>query len=225
MHGIAHEDTWNRQVLASGNQGVTIEQLIAMVPDVFRSTLRYKACVTGATISAVVGSATRSLDVDDHLDLITAIRTQLGAAARGRVRATLAPQQLDELARAYRTEPAFQASVEAFGALAQVAPGQVYENFAGAGVDIMISDDVVQSGGAYQGFAVTPGGIGWVRASTNKIVPTGMGRAYYVPEYGLFIIEIDRSDNQKSRYHAIAWVGTALGSSSVYFQTRVRSKV
>lgn len=223
MYGLSHEDSYNRQVLSSGATAVSLDQLIASVPASFLATLRYSACVTGATISASVGSAVRTLDVDDHLDLATAIRGTPGAASRGVVRCTLDPTQLDNLVRSYRTEPAFSTNAQSFADITRIIPGQVYPNFAGVGIDILTTDDVQQSGGAYQGFAQSPGGIGWGRASTDRIRPSGAGRALYIPEFGLFLQEHDRGEQAKARYDARAWMGTALGSTNVFFLSRVLS--
>ena len=224
LYGLAHEETFQGQVLGS-NRGVTLDDLIAAVPGSLLATLRELACVTGATISSSVGSASTYLSIDDALDLVTEVRATPGAADNGPIRVTTDPAAIDKLLRSARTEPAFQNSAAEFAALMRIQAGQVYPNLLGLGMDWMGTDDVQQSGGGYQGFATSFGGVGWARASTGAIRPSGMGRAMYMPEYGLFIQEIDRGENGKARYEARAWIGTALGSANVFFQRRLISKV
>jgi hypothetical protein len=224
LYGLAHEETFQGQVLGS-NEGVTLDDLIASVPGSFLATLRYQGCVTGATISSTVGAATTYLSVDDYLDLLTEVRSTPGATDNGAIRVTTDPAAIDKLIRSARTEPAFQNSAADFANLLGIKAGQVYPNLLGLGADWIGTDDTQQSGGGYQGFASSFGGVGWVRASTGNIRPSGMGRAMYMPEYGLFIQEIDAGQNGKARYEARAWFGTALGSSSVFFQRRLISKV
>lgn len=224
LYGLAHEESYQSQILGS-NKGVDLDTLISKVPQSLLATLRYLGCVTGATISSTVGSATTYLSVDDALDLATEVRSTPGAAARGAIRVVTDTAAIDKLLRSFRTEPAFQASVEAFSNLMKIQPGEIYPNLGGLGMDWLGTDDTQQSGGGYQGFATTPGGIGWARASTGNIRPTGTGKAMYMPEYGLFIQEVDRGENGKARYEARAWIGTALGSANVFFQRRLLSKV
>jgi hypothetical protein len=224
IYGLAHEEDFHGQVLGS-NGGVSLDDLIRNVPGSLLATLRYLACVTGATISSTVGSASTYLSVDDALDLATEIRSTPGAADNGPIRVTTDPAAIDKLIRSARTEPAFQNSAADFAALLGIKAGQIYPNLLGLGMDWLGTDDTQQSGGGYQGFAASFGGVGWARASTGAIRPSGMGRAMYMPEFGLFIQEIDRGENGKARYEARAWLGTALGSSNVFFQRRLISKV
>lgn len=224
LSGLAHEETYQRQIL-SQVEGYSLDDLIAMVPMSWAATLRYKACVTALSIATAVGSTSTYASVDDYIDLVTAFHETLGAGARGVPVNTFAPQILTRLLASFRSEPAFQASLEGFSATQGVRTSQLIQNFAGMGMDIALTDDVQQSGGAYQGFSATPGGIGWGRASTDKIRPSGAGRAMYMPQYGLFLEEISRGENGKARYEARTWVGTALGSTNLFFLRRFLSKV
>lgn len=222
LYGLAHEESYQGQVLGT-NRGVSLTRLMAEVPNSARATLRYLMCVAGATISATVGSDSTTLSVDDALDLATQIRSTPGASNRP-VRVTTHPLAVDHLLRSARTEPAFQNSAADFGQLLGITPGQLRRNLLGLGMDWYDTEDVVQSGGGYQGFAVGEGGMGWARAGTAAIRPSGTGRAEYMPEFGLFMEEIARGANGVAAYNARLWVGVALGSSNVHFQCRVKSK-
>ena len=224
QQGLAHEETYQNQILGAV-AGMSLEDLMAKVPESWLASLRYSACVTAAGITTAIGSAAAYLSVDDYLDVVTAHLETPGAGTRGAPGVALDPAQLSKLLASFRAEPAFQASLEGFTSLQGFKSGQSFVNFAGLGANVHITDDITQSGGAYQGFAISPGAIGWARASTDRIRPSGMGRALYMPEYGLFIEEIGKGEFGKSRYEARTWFGTGLGSSSVFFQRRLISKV
>jgi hypothetical protein len=222
MHGLAHEETYQQQIL-SREPGVSLEAIIAQAPASWLATFRYLLCVEGATFSTIVGSATTTLSVDDWIDLITACNETLGFM--GNPSAMLAPQQLTQLIASLRTEPAFQNLASDFANLQRVSGMQVKPNFAGLGIDVALTDDVVQSGGAYQGFGMSPGGIGWARASTASIKPHIPGVGLYVPEYGMFIERIAKGENGKARYEARAWLGVNSGSSDLFVQRLIRSVI
>ncbi len=219
QYGLAHEETFASQILGR-EKGVSLDALVAQVPNSWIATHRYIVCVEGATFGTIIGSATAALSVDDWIDLINAGNETLGA---GSPSAVLSPQQLSQLTDSFRTEPAYQTSVQAFSDLKRFQGLQIRPNFAGLGVDIAITDDVVQSGGAYLGFAMSPGGIGWARASTGSATP--QGTTMMVPEFGLLIVKVNKDENAKARYEARAWMGVNSGSSNVFFQRRIRSVV
>lgn len=222
MYGLAHEETYQQQVL-SREPGISLEALEAMVPLSWLSTFRYLVCVEGATFATIVGGAATQLSVDDWIDLITAHNETLGG--EGNPGSTLAPQQMTQLVASFRTEPAFQNLAADFAAMQKVGNMQIKPNFAGLGIDVALTDDVQQSGGAYQGFSMTPGGIGWARASTSSIRPHVAGVGMYLPEFGVFVERIGKGEQGKARYEARSWLGVNSGSSDVFVQRRVRSVV
>jgi hypothetical protein len=219
QYGLAHEETFASQILGR-EKGVSLDALVAQVPNSWIATHRYLVCVEGATFGTIIGSATAALSVDDWIDLTNASNETLGSMAPS---AVLAPQQVSQLTDSFRTEPAFQSLAASFAELKRVQGMQMRPNFAGLGVDIAMTDDVVQSGGAYLGFAMSPGGIGWARASTNSATP--QGTTLLVPEFGLLIVRVNKDENAKARYEARAWMGVNSGSSNVFFQRRIRSVV
>lgn len=219
QYGLSHEETFASQILGR-ERGVSLDSLVAMVPDSWMATHRYLVCVEGATFGTIIGSATLALSVDDWIDLVTAANETLGAMAPS---AVLAPQQMTQLVASFRTEPAFQNLAADFATMQRVNGMQLKPNFAGLGIDVALTDDVVQSGGAYQGFAMSPGGIGWARASVNSARPEGT--TMMVPEFGLLIVRVNKDENAKARYEARAWMGVNSGSSNVFLQRRVRSVV
>ena len=219
MYGLAHEETYQSQILSS-EPGISLEALEAQVPNSWLATHRYLVCVEGATFGTIIGSATAALSVDDWLDLVAATEEMLGVAAP---MATLAPQQMTQLRDSARTEPAFQNLAADFAATQRFDGMQIKRNVLGLGLDAAVTDDVVQSGGAYQGFAHSPGGIGWARASTSPIRTPNP--SIYVPELGMFIERIGLGSNGKARYEARAWIGVNSGSANVFLQRRIRSVV
>lgn len=222
MYGLAHEETYQNQILTR-EPGVSLDELEKMFPGSWLATFRYLVCVEGATFSTIIGSATAALSVDDWLDLVAAHNETLGGS--GNPSCTLAPQQLTQLRASARTEPAFQNAASDFAAMQKVDAMQLHPNFLGLGIDIACTDDVVQSGGAYLGFSMTPGGIGWARASTQAIRPHTPGVGMYMPEFGAFVERIAKGDQGKARYEARTWLGVNSGSSDLYVQRRVRSVV
>ena len=222
MHGVADEETYQNQIL-SRSPGVSLAALEAMFPQTWLSTWRYLVCVEGATFGTIIGSATAALTLDDWIDLVTAHNETLGST--GAPSAVLAPQQHTQLVASARTEPAFQNLASDFSAMQRVNQIQRHPNFLGLGIDIALTDDVVQSGGAYLGFSMTPGGIGWARASTSSITPHIPGVGMYLPEFGAFIERIAKGEQGKARYEGRSWIGVNSGDSSLFVQRRVRSVV
>jgi hypothetical protein len=224
LYGLAHEESYQSQILGT-NRGVDLMTLMTVAPGSFLATLRYLGCVTGATIATTIGSASSYMSVDDLLALQAAVLGTSGAMARGLPSMTLHNNQYAKLLESARTEPAFQNSASDFATLNTLQPGAFYRNVLGLGMDARITEDVQTSGGGYQGFAGSPGFLGWVRASTANIRPAGVtGEARYIPDFGLFLQGVDRGVNGSARYEARAWVGTALGSADVFFQRKIYTK-
>lgn len=222
QYGLAHETTWLGQVLGRPGANVDLDSLIAKVPDSYWATVRYLACVTGATFTDSVGSTSADLDVDTWIALVAYFEERLGSAAPKTV---LKPQQLSQLRASMRSEPAFASSASDFAAVQRLNGMQTFANFAGMGVDVALTDDVQTSGGAYQGFATSPGGIGLVRASTAPIKVANPAGAIYIPQLGIIIVQPDEGKTRTSRYEATAYVGLAKASSDVVAQVRVLSNV
>lgn len=220
--GLAHSETYKSQVLGR-EEGVKLDALKARVPQSWMRTFRQRVTLAGSGISTAVGSASTSLSIDDHLDLATAYRTNLGNAKPSGM---VDPAQFDELMRSYRQDPAFQNSAADFASLMGLSDSQVHRNVGGLGIDLALSDDVVQSGGAYQGFVTPPGGMGWAVANTSPIKPSNSVGAMYVPQFGLFIEELADQGGQTTRmYRATTFFGVALGSARVFTQRRLISAV
>ena len=217
--GLAQSETYKHQILTR-EPAITLDSLKAQLPNSFLRTFRDRVALAGSGIATAVGSAATTLSVDDHLDLSTAYKTNLGNALP---KAWIDGTQFDQLSRSYRSEPAFTNSAAEFAAVLGLKAGgpsgadtisQMHPNFAGMGVDLMLT---VQSGGARQGFAAPPGGIGWAVANTSPIRPTNTNGAVYIPQFGLFIEELTAGAGTTTReYRATAFFGVALGSTRVY---------
>ncbi len=226
--GLSHSETYTEQVF-NREGGISLDALKAKVPMSWMRTFRDQVTLTGSGITTAVGSAATTMSVDDHLDLLTAYRTTLGSRIPT---AFLDPDQMDELLRSYRNEPAFTNNAEAFARLFRLAAGdpadvratdvtQIHRNFADTNLDIALTDSIVQSGGAFQGFAFSPGGIGWAVGSTLPIRPANPVNAVYVPQFGLFIEELTEGGKQTVRqYRATSFFGTALASERTHVLRR-----
>lgn len=224
-HGLAKAQTWRQSQLGKPGQFVSMDEMIRYVPMSFLATLRYLACVAGSGISSNIGSTSDDLTADDWYLLREAMINTPGAGRNGMPRATLALDQLNQLSQSFRSEPAFVQNIEAFRSVAGAVVGQVFPNWAGMGVDVMISEDVVTSGGAYLGFCGSPGFMGWGRASTSNIMIPAALDPIRVDAYGLLIYRaVDALMNRTDQIEALAEIGVACADPSVYFQRRIRSQ-
>ncbi len=226
--GLSQAETYTEQVL-NRERAISLDALKGMVPQSWLRTFRDQVTLTGSGITTAVGSASTTLSVDDHLDLMTVWRTTLGSRIPTSM---IDPTSMDQLVRSYRNEPAFTNDPSAFARLFALQAGQpadvdatavtqIHRNFAGLNMDIALTDSVVQSGGAFQGFAFSPGGIGWAVGNTLPIRPANPTNAIYVPAFGLFIEELTEGGAQTTRqYRATSFFGTALASERTHVLRR-----
>lgn len=222
-YGLSHEESYFSQALGS-LQGVTIDELKAAVPTAWMATFRSLVATAGAGFATAIGSASTQLSVDDCLDLRAAARAN--QAIGSRLGGMLDPVQWNQLLESIRSEPAYQNAAFDFERV-QGADTEIMRNVLGLNMDFGLTDDVTESGGAYQGFAHTPGGIGWARASTAEVVPSNMQGAIYAPEFGLVIHEVDNGNGQPIRkYVGFSFFGVAAASNTgvtTAFQRRLIS--
>lgn len=228
QYGVGHSETYKEQLL-SREPGISLEALIALFPGSWLRTLRDQVTTVGATISGSVGSTTTTLSVDDWLDLLTTFRVALGS---GLPSAMLDPRQYDQLMRSFRNDPAYQNSVADFAGLQRLQTGgdgmvsQVFPNVAGLGINAAITDSIVEASSAFQGFAFSPGGIGWARASTSPLRVANPQGAILIPEFGAVIEELTEGAAQtKRQYRATSWFGVGLASTRTHTLTRILSAV
>lgn len=211
MHGMAHEETYLDQILNGRRNWVSLNDLKAMVPMAWKALFRSKLASVQAGFATAVGSATTRWSVDDVLDLLAAARA---ADYYGELNGMVAPQQFDQLLRSARTEPAFQASADAFKSVAGVMD-RVIKNYLGLGLNMGLSNDVTQSGGAYQGAFWSPGGVGWAVGSTAELEVANPAGAIYIPEFGLVIEEeLTKAGQRTRRYSATTILGMAQDGTS-----------
>lgn len=222
-YGMRREETWKNQILSAPGRGVTLEELQSFVPGTYLSTLRYLVATAGAGISASLGTTGTDLDLDTYLSLVASFREQIGSQRYGRPVGWLDPHQISQIADSFRSEPAYASLAMDFKEIQALGPSQVLQNFAGLGIDLAYTNDIVQSGGAYQGFVITPGAVGMVRASTAAVTPSGP--AMYIPEFGLILVKTGEDESRTAAWEATAYMGVALGDTSVFHQTRLISQV
>lgn len=221
MFGLGHGVTQRQRILAAPGITMFLQDLIAKIPDSFLATLRWQACVTGATISTNIGSTTQPLSEDEIYSLAAAIVSTPGAESLGRPPVTLHPEQLNQLRDSFRSSPAFVQNLQAYLQAAGAVDSVVLRNFMGLGFDISRTADVVIDTGVYQGFATSVGGIGWAVASTSALasdIPAA-AEPVFVDAYGLVINRtLSGLGAATNGYEARAYIGTALGTADVHFQ-------
>jgi hypothetical protein len=223
--GLGFSETFQNRIVSQPNVRAAMggEAFRSQAANTWFATFREQVCVTGATISASVGSAATTLSVDNLIALATAFNTTDGAEDGGAPVVMLDPQQIEEAKASARSEPAFQGDLAGFTSVQGVA-GRIYDNFLGLGMTVVGTGDIQQSGGAYQGFAFQRGGIGYGAASTSPLALGPTVNPVYVDEYGLVVYDVLNGQNQQTnQVNAIAFMGFALGSTDVFFQRRVLS--
>lgn len=222
QYGVIREETYKGQQLGR-ESAITLDEIKNTEPMGWLAAWRQLYATTGSGFGTVIGDATLPLSVDDHIDLVTAYEENLGA---GKPTMVLAPQQKTQLRNSYRNEPAFQNSVDAFREMQSLAQMQVHRNFAGMGIDLVTTDDVVQSGGAYRGFAHSEGGIGWAVCSSQDLRTANPNGTILIPEFGIAIEELLEGQGQTIRgYRGHSLFGMAAGSTDVFVLRSIRSVV
>lgn len=223
-YGAQHSETYGAAMLSRADvaAALSVEAVSAMMPETWISTFRTSVCVTGATISTAIGSAAAYLSTDDVIDFVNAYNEQDGVEMPPIV--TWHPKQWSQLGDSARSEPAFQNSVSDFGSLLGARASRRIDNVLGLGFAANLSSDVTTAGGAYQGFGIQQGGIGYAVARTSPI--NSSNPSVYVDQYGLIIEQVGTAAGQGQRKaFARAFFGVGLGDSGVFFQRRIISKV
>lgn len=208
---------------ATRQMGVSNEAFRNRAVGSYKRMFRKQVCATGAGIATSVGDVGTAMDVDRLIALATAYNTTDGAADAGPVTVMLDPTPIEEAKASARSEAAFQSQVEGF-TMVQGLSGRVYDNFLGLNMRVVGTSDVTQSGGGYNGFAFQPGGIAFAKASTSPLDLSRMLDAVYADDFGLVVYNTPTSlDQQTMKTVVLAYVGFALGDSSVTFQRKVLS--
>lgn len=225
-YGIGHSETLFGSVLMRPDVAAAIglDAQLARIPEVWGATIRGLVCTAGGAFSSAVGSATLPLSMDDMLDLVELRTATMGADQP--FGAVLHGTQVNQLRRSAQAHPNFQEAVLDFAATngAMQATNQIGDLF-GLGMSALKTNDVITSGGAYKGFGMTRGGIGWGRASTGMLSASAVNRQIVavLPEFGVVITEPNMSGNGSRKIEARAFIGVAAGSSSVYLQRVIQS--
>jgi hypothetical protein len=196
------------------------DSLVNMITMSWIKTFRAKVATTGATFATAVGGAGTNLSVDNLLDIVADYNETDGADPSQAV-LMLHPIQLSQLRASLRSETAFQNSIADFAAV-QGVRGRVYPNFLGLGIDLGVTSDVTTSGGAYQGFMYSRGGLMWASANPDRIAPAVPHVT--VPEFGLIVQQgMDQNGQQVQSTEAFAYFGVAKAASNVAFGQRLIS--
>ena len=219
QYGIGYSDTYMQQAL-SREPAVSLDALKAKAPGNWIATIRNLACTVGAGFTSVtVGDTSSDLSIDDMIDLQTVFSEKLGSTERGLPIVTLSPQQVTQLRASAAANAAYKNSIAEFASV--IGYGSVSSNeqpnFLGLGYALAQTDAVTTSGGAYRGFAISPGAIGWGRASTTPIRTANPAGTIYIPEFGLIVEEIVTGAAQATReWQARAMIGVAAATGGDY---------
>ena len=200
-----------------------LDALVQTMPESFLRTLRDLTATTIAGFSTSVGSSGAALDMDHLLDLLAAFRENPGA---GQPVVMLHPKQVSDLVDSIRSETTLSLSVSEFGGVQGLQGGaQTIRNFAGLGFDISMSTSITDDTTDYFGGAYSAGGVGYAVGSTAGVRARGID-AIRIPEFGTIVtFPSSSSTNGKETAEARSFLGVAAGSSDVFVQRKVISKV
>ena len=227
IYGLGYKTTWFGEMLAR-DKAIFLESIMDQMPESWVATVRYLLGQVCAGFGTAIGSASTELSVDDWIALQAAYRTNHGSLRMGVPTAMLHSQQIEQLLKSFRNDPAFQNSTGDFARLMAIAQGgasaQVYPNIGEMGMNAVASDDITTSGGGYLGGAWSRGGVGWGRASTGSLQTGTMESTRLLPEAGLVLTKIPgASANGSNQAEARAHIGVAAGASEVFVQRQVVS--
>lgn len=149
-------------------------------------------CDTAGNLSTnVVGNATDQFSVDLFFEAIFKLeQAASNKGAAGPYAMVLHPKQLVELQDSLRNETSNSVSMMAATADMLEAKGT---GFVGSlfGVEVYKSSHVTNSGGAHEGYIITPNCIGYADG-----IPTSLPQAVDFMQMGKVLIEMERSGNE-----------------------------
>jgi hypothetical protein len=221
-YGLAFEESYKAQILGR-EPAAMLDALVQTMPESFLRTLRDLTATTVAGFSTSIGSSGTALTMDNALDLLAAFRENPGS---GQPVVMLHPKQVSDLVDSIRSETTLSLSVSEFGGLQGLQGGaQTIRNFAGLGFDISMSTSITDDTTDYFGGAYSAGGVGYAVGSTAGVRARGID-AIRIPEFGTIVtFPSSSSTNGKETAEARSFLGVAAGSSDVFVQRKVISKV
>lgn len=221
-YGLAFEESYKAQILGR-EPAAMLDALVQTMPESFLRTLRDLTATTVAGFSTSIGSSGTALTMDNALDLLAAFRENPGS---GMPVVMLHPKQVSDLVDSIRSETTLSLSVSEFGGLQGLQGGaQTIRNFAGLGFDISMSTSITDDSTDYFGGAYSAGGVGYAVGSTAGVRARGID-AIRIPEFGTIVtFPSSSSTNGKETAEARSFLGVAAGSSDVFVQRKVISKV
>ena len=221
-YGLAFEESYKAQILGR-EPAAMLDALVQTMPESFLRTLRDLTATTVAGFSTVIGSSGTALTMDNALDLLAAFRENPGS---GQPVVMLHPKQVSDLVDSIRSETTLSLSVSEFGGLQGLQGGaQTIRNFAGLGFDISMSTSITDDTTDFFGGAYSAGGVGYAVGSTAGVRARGID-AIRIPEFGTIVtFPSSSSTNGKETAEARSFLGVAAGSSDVFVQRKVISKV
>jgi hypothetical protein len=213
-HGMADENTYWGQML--GTIGLTLDELIQMLPATWVASVRALACTAGAAFGTDVGAVTTELSLDDLFDLDVAKNAAEHAGSR--LSGAIHSAQWGQLQQSLRNEPAYQNSPQTF-AEEVVSPlsgdEMILRNVAGFRLDLGVTNDVGTTGGGYDGWVGSPGAMGYGVGSFDGVDTGNNGEKLSIGQLGMLIQKLADKGNQGiSRYEARVGLGLAAASLS-----------
>ena len=221
-YGLAFEESYKAQILGR-EPAAMLDALVQTMPESFLRTLRDLTATTVAGFTTSIGSSGTALTMDNALDLLAAFRENPGS---GQPVVMLHPKQVSDLVDSIRSETTLSLSVSEFGGLQGLQGGaQTIRNFAGLGFDISMSTSITDDSTDYFGGAYSAGGVGYAVGSTAGVRARGID-AIRIPEFGTIVtFPSSSSTNGKETAEARSFLGVAAGSSDVFVQRKVISKI
>ncbi len=216
-HGLAKEESYTNQILGR-EPAAMLESLKGVIPESWMKTMRQKVMAAGAGFTGAVGNTGLPWTFDDELALVAFFHETEGFD--GNVVSFRHPEQYTDLRASIRVEPNFQFP-EVTSALQGLRPGGGAVDF--LGFRNFASFDITDSGGDHQGFAMTPGAIGWAVASTVPVRVEDPDMALVIPEFGLICEWKSTGRTATAQWDANSYFGVGTADPSVAPQTRIIS--
>lgn len=203
----------------------SLDEVMMSIPGVANTTARGLMATAGSGITASVGSATYRVSVDTMIAAQANFNGQYTPGPVGAPRGMFHSTAIEHLRDSMRAEPTFVQSGAAMG-IQGFDQSAIMPNFGGFGVDIVKTDDVVDSGGAYQNFIADPGAMSLGVGNTGLVnLPQNTAFIMAIPLVGALVLQdLTRIDQRTARYIIVLYQGASIRDSAVFRQVKVLGK-
>lgn len=226
QYDLSYTQSAQNRVIGLPGATVTLEDLMALVPQNFAATLRSLYCSAGGGISyATVGSTSLELNADDIFNISYKARLRLNSSNLGIPCVTITPKSFNSAISSLRSEPGFTFNLAALLGAARYTGMQRMADPFGLGYDVQITTDVGASAGADLGFCVSDGAIVRTKASPSRIQLPNAVNPIYLDEYGLAIYDLVQNlNNATLGKQVLGFLGATLSDPLTSIQILVNTK-